>query len=421
MTHFCTLDQTDPKAPKPPAPKSNPVIYKPHGLGFRLSYKCLIGCRHCYQKSLPGSDVFMDKDRLLGVLAEGRDVGMQNVGFSGGEPFLCADTVFEGIATARKVGYEGAVGFVTNGFWGKTPQSAKTIIDKLADAGFSPPNGRLNLSVGEFHQEWISFSAVSNVVSAHWEKFQQPVYLLVTFSKGNDGVFRKLLDHFEKCGIPEEAYVSQIYSSVAHVGRANEEIAADTNPPVPVTNYGKCVGINRFSIEPSGEVAPCCGFNRFNKGLFMGSLYENTVGEIIDFTNRSIVFQYLKHKALHEVHEILSQKFDLESGYRHKCEACEALFGKEEHIAYLEEVAKDALGDLLRPDSLARGTYFFRKQAEPKPGPVVADLPPAPDVPSVVEGSGVADKVKRVEELEAENALLRRALVDLTAEQPVSA
>ena len=263
MTQVCSLDESDTAASNQKAQNIKRCIYRPQGMGLRLSYKCVIGCRHCYQKSFLGSDVFINKKRLLGVLEEGREVGMHTVGFSGGEPFLCADTVFEGIELSRKLGYDGNVGVQTNGFWGKSPKSAKKIISKLAKAGFSPPEGRINLSVGEFHQEWISFSTISNIVSAYWEQFNHPIFLNVTFSKGNKGIFYKLCDHLAKCGIPENAYSSLIYPSIAHVGRADEVLTGDTNPTSPVTNFKECVAINKFTVEPTGKVSPCCGFNRF--------------------------------------------------------------------------------------------------------------------------------------------------------------
>ena len=370
MDQICSLDQPGPATSNQKTQNSIPRIYNPQGMGFRLSYKCVIGCRHCYQ-ALPGSDVFIDKKRLLGVLEEGRGAGMRNVGFSGGEPFLCADTVIKGIKLARKLGYDGSMGVVTNGFWGKTPKSARKVISKLAEAGLTQPLGRMNLSVGEFHQEWISFSTIGNVVSAFWEQFNQPIYLLVTFSKGNGGIYHKLCDHFAKRGIPEKAYTSQIFPGIAHLGRGNEELAGHSNPAIPIANYKKCVGINRFSIEPTGKVAPCCGFNRFINGLCMGNVYEKSVPEIVEDTNTNIIYQYLKHKPLHEIHQVLSAKFDLKSGFRHKCEVCEELFGKEERVAYLEGVARTALGGLLHPDSRPGSTRFFHDD-KPAAKPIVA-------------------------------------------------
>lgn len=418
MTHFCSLDQTAPdtskdrsasESPKSPTPTADRCIFRPQGMGFRLSYKCIIGCRHCYQKAMPESEVFIDKDRLLGVIEEGREVGMKNVGFSGGEPFLCADTVFKGIELSRKLGYDGNVGVQTNGFWGKTPKSAKKIISKLAQAGFRPPEGRINLSVGEFHQEWIPFSTISNIVAAYWEEFQHPIFLNVTFSKGNKAIYNRLCEHFEKCGIPEDAYTSLIYPAVAHLGRADEVITEDADPVQPVSNFKECGAINKFTVEPTGYVAPCCGFNRFVKGICVGNIYNDTVQEIFDNTNKNIIYHYLKFKTQNEVHELLSKKFDLKTHYRHKCELCQDLFGKEEQVAYLEDIAETALAGLLNPGSRPGSTRFFHDEARATMPLVETETAssgaPEPEAP---------DLDQRLEALEAENARLRRAISDMT-------
>ncbi|OHC75961.1 MAG: hypothetical protein A3G18_01595 [Rhodospirillales bacterium RIFCSPLOWO2_12_FULL_58_28] len=334
-------------------------------MAVRVSYKCNIGCSHCYNQSIPGNDVVIDEGRLLEVIKEGAGSGFNNIGITGGEALLHAGMVLKALRFARDSGYKGAVSLMTNGFWGKTESSAGNMVRMLGEAGFSPPPDRINLSAGEYHQEWIPIANIKNVVQAYYEAFKAPINLDFEYAKGNDALLQKLLDYFAKYNIPKEAYNLQHRKNIALLGRGRG-LSIGTNPPAPVSTFGLCKSIGRFVIQPDAKVVPCCGFNRFNRGIILGDVYKSSVAAIIEDTNKNIIYQYLLHKPMHEIHRILSKKFKLRDSYTSgsACEPCEEIFGKEEHISYLESVANVELAGLLHPESKPAGKGHFHDEGK---------------------------------------------------------
>ena len=106
-----------------------------------------------------------------------------------------------------------------------------------------------------------------------------------------------------------------------------------------------CTSIGRFVVQPEGYVVPCCGFNRYIKGLSLGSIYEHSVSEIITSASSNLVNRYLTHVPLRDMHRELSKHFDLPSDYSVNCELCEEIFSKPEHVEHLRKVAGRMLKD----------------------------------------------------------------------------
>ena len=84
--------------------------------------------------------------------------------FSGGEPTLLGDDLFEGIAYAHERRLLTRV--VTNGFWGKSPEAAAAFVDRLIGAGLS----EINISVDDLHQKYVPLWRVRNAYLACYER-----------------------------------------------------------------------------------------------------------------------------------------------------------------------------------------------------------------------------------------------------------
>ncbi len=319
--------------PSSPHEESDAVIFNPVSLTIRISYKCNIRCKFCYNTSLIDSDIALDEDRILALVRDGHKAGFCRLGISGGEAFIYAKSVIKIIILAKELGYS-AVSIVTNGFWGKSLQSTKNIISSLKNAGFSPPKDMLSMSAGEFHQEWIPPSYAKNIISEFNSAFGVPFTIDFEITNGKEHLVQEFHDFMAEHGIPEDTYKLRLRTVIANLGRG-KNLAEEMTAAKPIGAFGKCNAINRFVVQPTGKVVPCCGFNRFNEGIELGNIKESSIAEIIHNANSNIINQYLTNEPLYGIYKKLSEHFDLPENFTVACELCEAMFGKKEHVDYL--------------------------------------------------------------------------------------
>lgn len=321
-------------------------IYTPKSLALRVSYKCNIGCRFCYNISLPNSDIVMDEEKLLSVIEQGRENGFTSVGFSGGEIFLFASSLYKCVRRAREVGYRG-ISIVTNGYWGKSLESTKKTLAALVEAGFAPPKDRISMSVGEFHHEFLDWSYARNIAREYFSVFEQPLRFDFELTPGNERLVDEFKTYMKQQEVPENAYKLELRKFIANIGRWKETEGKPVGSK-PISSFKKCNAINRFVVDPDGKVLPCCGFNRFINGISVGNLYDNTVAEVIEQAQTHVATRYLTNAPMNAIYEELSKEFDLPKDFSVICEVCETIFGKQEHVDYLAQRADGFLSKYIQ-------------------------------------------------------------------------
>jgi hypothetical protein len=127
---------------------------------FLTTYQCNAQCDYCecrpeVEARISGPDLirFIDEAHALGTVGQ--------VIFSGGEPTLLKHDLFKAIRHATDKGMVTRV--VTNGWWGgKKAEIGLAYLDRFIDAGLS----ELNISVDQWHQDWIPLTNVRNAFLA---------------------------------------------------------------------------------------------------------------------------------------------------------------------------------------------------------------------------------------------------------------
>lgn len=308
-------------------------LYTPVSLALRVSYKCNIGCRFCYNASLPDSKIVMPEEKLLDVIRQSRENGLKSVGFSGGEVFLFAHVLYKCIRLVNDLGYS-AMSIVTNGFWGRTAESARKTIASLKQSGFAPPRDRLNMSAGEFHQEFLDWSHAANIAREHFAAFGAPIRFDFEYAPGKAYLVEDFKAYLADHAVQDHMYSVGERTFIANIGRWKDSQNGPVNPK-PLASFKKCQSINRFVVDPDGSVLPCCGFNRFNQGISLGNVNQSTVAEIIDQAQSHVSTHYLTLAPMDAVYTELGKAFPLPQNFSVICEICEAIFGNHEHMAYL--------------------------------------------------------------------------------------
>jgi hypothetical protein len=93
------------------------------GLHLLLTYECNYECDHCFVWGGPSQKGTMTEEVIEHILAEAMATAtIQWIYFEGGEPFLCYETLCNGVRLARAVGFK--TGIVTNAYWATSETEA---------------------------------------------------------------------------------------------------------------------------------------------------------------------------------------------------------------------------------------------------------------------------------------------------------
>ena len=88
-------------------------------------------------------------------------------------------------------------------------------------------------------------------------------------------------------------------------------------------------------IDPDGDVYPCCGFNRYNKGIVIGNIHRQTLDEIKNNAQINPVMIMLKFHSFSYLHTLLKREFALPDEADGLCDICEDIFSNSDHVKYL--------------------------------------------------------------------------------------
>jgi hypothetical protein len=193
--------------------------------GIILSYQCSNQCRHCLYACGPGFREWMDRkdlDTVLGTISKHREF-LTGLHFAGGEPFLNPDLLEYALKRASDL--QLPIDYVeTNAFWCRNKDKARTIMQRMRNAGLNA----ILISCSPFHQEFIPFLSVRNGAELAGEIFGESNVLIYT-----SYFFRQL------SGIdPERPLPLDLYIEAAGVENASLAFASEyglvPNGRVPV-------------------------------------------------------------------------------------------------------------------------------------------------------------------------------------------
>jgi organic radical activating enzyme len=250
--------------------------------GFRITERCNLRCKHCLlaaQKS--GRDLALsDLRRWLIDLAATKRI--DEVGFSGGEPFMVLDTLREGIALATSLGFKTTV--ATSGYWASSTNRAIEILKSL------PSLNLLGLSFDRFHQEFIAPDTIRKAVLAAQEVGIN-VAIRVTYLDDEKSELTKLERMFG-------ATLNSIRvdtEPILRVGRAANEISSDLF--CNRIRDEPCMAASVHSLAPDGTVYACCGAapNLLQHNpLRLGNAKEQSLKSILDQADDSLILQIIR-------------------------------------------------------------------------------------------------------------------------------
>lgn len=312
------------------------IVFEPKSLGFRLTYRCNSKCEHCY--------CYTDKDNLDGcelglndikpLITQAKAIGMSGVGLSGGEPFLLIDTIYAAVEQSKQNRLN--VNLATNAFWAKRLDKAIAILDHLKTLGFKPPGDSIAVSAGQFHLPYISRDCSANLIKAYRTVFNSPLPRVdFEYVAGSEHILHEYKTFLSEEGITDKDY--KLVERTVFQTTGNSKIVSDTIVKKRPANIyqGICPWVKDLIVDPDGDVYPCCGFNRYNKGIVIGNIKTQTLDEIKNSAQINPVMTMLKFHSFAYLHSLLEKRYDLPKEADGLCDICEIIFSNPDHVEYL--------------------------------------------------------------------------------------
>ena len=125
---------------------------------------CSSRCAHCCVSAGPEKESLrLGQDDMLRYIIEAYQAGLKGVIFTGGEPTLCLEDLYEPLELARSL--ELYTDLRTNAHWATSKVLAYDVLDYLKASGLQ----RLGLSYDGYHEQYIPQEYVQNAIIAAQE------------------------------------------------------------------------------------------------------------------------------------------------------------------------------------------------------------------------------------------------------------
>ena len=262
--------------------------FRPNYLSFAGTYQCNLSCPHCCVP-IEWTDR-LDIPTAIRFLESAHELGIELLGFTGGEPFLYPEFLVAITRRAAELGFRFDK-MMTNGVWFADESELTRILIELKDAGFS---GKLGLSVDKFHgmdiaklaafcrvarrvfdrDTVLSLSYASRAPDQGLEPIQRLAKELDAVIEWSDMLGRYLL-------VSDDFTMTMNWNHLATVERAEGLPGNPWDGEWFAEDY--CEGPGQaLIVNPRGEVKPCCGFASDLDQLTVGNIHRDTAAEVVE-------------------------------------------------------------------------------------------------------------------------------------------
>lgn len=237
----------------------------------QITWRCDIRCAHCNQEHLKvdlNDDLF--ELFLTWILV---NVGLDEIGITGGEPFLKKDT----IENISRFANEHSLPFsiITNGRWANKYDDIHKQLSKLQDMGLS----LVTISTDKYHQKYVPIENLLNILAVCKElDIQTHIYSTLDYAN-----LRENTETMEAL-----AYITQEHPNVEISSRYSIPVGysllnrINTNSGFEISELNlTCPQRNQMTVWPNGDVLPCCTAGT-HKNLAIGNILVNTPQEIYE-------------------------------------------------------------------------------------------------------------------------------------------
>lgn len=289
-------------------------------VNFRFTYHCNIACRHCYNSSGPGRKAErIALDRMVEIVAQMPEAGLDRLIITGGEPFLYPNDVFALIRAARAAGV-GRISINSNAFWATSDDRARAMLAKLAEAGFQrEPRDNLKVSSGIYHTEFVDLDRIFTLARAYRAMFGRPLPVDFELEAGVGGAREAAVERFRAAGVID--CVAPSFRTISPLGRARDLEGLPTSECAE-----PCGIIDQIVFDPDGKVRPCCGLNNENLGIVVGSTEAHGLRDLVKRLQNDPLLQFFATRPMNAIFAELGRE-PKPGGYSGICDLCQDAVG----------------------------------------------------------------------------------------------
>ncbi len=295
-------------------------------------------------------------ERMLAVVEQMPAAGIPNMNLTGGEPFMYQDTILALVAKAREVGVP-IISMYTNGFFARTEESGRKVLGRLKEAGFAPKAGtngdHIKVSAGVYHQEFLQFDTVINLIRAYRGVFGQNISVDYEALEDRPEVQQEIRQMLDQKGISNQ--VDIIFRGIAPIGRA-----AQFDPSLrhqPAGKFGACGSIDEIVFDLDGSARPCCGMNFENDGIAIGDIASDGLPTLLGRLQNNAILQFIARNPMGRLFDHIEAEPRAE-GYANICNLCEHALGdlkENQDLKRSLSARQDFFPFWLTPESMGLG------------------------------------------------------------------
>jgi organic radical activating enzyme len=346
------------------------------------TYRCTAACDNCCFDSSPLVDEKVSGriplERMLYYIDQAADLKIRLVVFSGGEPFLLGRELDIAVHHATQHGM--LTRCVTNAFWANTPELALRRIRRLQAAGLT----ELNISTGDYHQQFVSATNVVNGTMAALE-MSLTTCIMVESRRGRQFTVDTLLSdrrlantlvdkkNFDLFRIVESPWMPM--KPHAHVDQDDERYVNRQN----LHNRGGCDSIlSSLVVTPKEHLGACCGLTREQiPELDIGSLREHEMKSLFDVALADFLKVWIFVEGPEHIVAWAATKdpsIEWEGQFAHICDVCRFMYRSPQVRKVIEEHYQEKVLDVLLRFSVINHYEIPGSAALIHEAPTVSDL-----------------------------------------------
>lgn len=311
------------------------VNYKPNKLCFLTTDGCDANCEYCgIQKSSKPQRLSLET--MHDYTDQARRYGISSVSFTGGEPLLLGEDLFDAISYAHKGGM--ICGLITNGSYAKDEEAGKKIAKRFSDSGLDA----LKISMDQSHSEFVPYERSFNALKGALQYELNPNISVVDLRSTNfrnSIMLRRIADYLG--GGFEDRYIiidgkRVAYYEWGHASREGEAKKLDRREfKLRKIKFNEKCDSQSVTVRSDGKVAaPCCTFASATHDFYvMGDAKDTTIEEVVKKANNSVigsvlvgpfglgrVGNVLAHSKNHNIRKMVNRN------YTSLCEFCGTVF-----------------------------------------------------------------------------------------------